>query len=137
MATVAVASSVAGLLAASLIASRCAVVLVIALSACGAAAYVGYRVRPKVKLRRAARIGLRRGKFHVVYQPIVDTRTRHCVGVEALLRWDHPKFGAGGPGHFIGEPERTRLLSALICFVLREANTHGPGCRSLGTGIYR
>jgi EAL domain-containing protein (putative c-di-GMP-specific phosphodiesterase class I) len=73
-------------------------------------------------LRRAARIGLRRGEFHVVYQPIVDMRTRHCVGVEALLRWGHPKFGAGGPGLFIGELEGTRLLSALTCFVLREAN---------------
>jgi len=120
--TVAVASSVAGLLAASLIASRDAIALVIALSACGAVVYLGYRVRPKVKLRRAARIGLRRGEFHVVYQPIVDTRTRHCVGVEALLRWGHPKFGAGGPGLFIGELEGTRLLSALTCFVLREAN---------------
>ncbi|NML99100.1 EAL domain-containing protein [Paraburkholderia sp. RP-4-7] len=120
--TVAVASSLAGLLAASLIASRDAVVLAIALSACSALVYVGYRLRPKVKLRRAARIGLRRGEFHVVYQPIVDTRTRHCVGVEALLRWGHPKFGAGGPGLFIGELEGTRLLSALTCFVLREAN---------------
>ncbi|MFL9896109.1 EAL domain-containing protein [Paraburkholderia sp. RL17-381-BIF-C] len=73
-------------------------------------------------MQRAACIGPRRGKFHVVYQPIVDTRTRHCAGVEALLRWGHPKFGAGGPGVFIGELEGTRLLSALTCFVLREAN---------------
>ncbi|MBK5125855.1 EAL domain-containing protein [Burkholderia sp. R-69980] len=121
--TVAVASSLAGLLAASLIASRDAVVLVVALSACGAVVYVGYRVRPKARLRRAARIGLRRGEFHVVYQPIVDVRTRHCVGVEALLRWDDSKFGAGGPGQFIGGLEGTRLLGALTCFVLREANS--------------
>ncbi|WOD18620.1 EAL domain-containing protein [Paraburkholderia kirstenboschensis] len=120
--TVAVALSLAGLLAASLIGSRDAVELVIALSACCAVVYVGYRVRPKARLQRAARIGLRRGEFHVVYQPIVDTRTRHCVGVEALLRWGHPKFGAGGPGLFIGALEGTRLLSALTCFVLREAN---------------
>jgi EAL domain-containing protein (putative c-di-GMP-specific phosphodiesterase class I) len=44
------------------------------------------------------------------------------VGLEALLRWGHPKFGAGGPGFFIGELEGTRLLSTLTCFVLREAN---------------
>ncbi|WP_254615882.1 EAL domain-containing protein [Cupriavidus basilensis] len=121
--TVAVALSLAGLLAASLIASRDAVVLVVALSACAGAVYVGYLVRPKARLRRAARIGLRRGEFHVVYQPIVDMRSRHCVGMEALLRWDHPKFGAGGPGKFIGELEGTRLLCALTRFVLREANS--------------
>jgi len=120
--TVAVASSLAGFLAASLFASRDAVVLLIALSACGAVVYVGYWVRPKARLRRAVRIGLRRGEFHVVYQPIVDMHTRHCVGVEALLRWAHPKFGAAGPGQYIEELEGTRLLSALTCFVLREAN---------------
>lgn len=121
--TVVVASSLAGLLAVSLIAPRDAVVPVIALSACGAVVCIGYWVRPKARLRRAARIGLRRGEFHVVYQPIVDMRTRHCVGVEVLLRWGHPKFGAGGPGQFIGELEDTRLIGALTCFVLREANS--------------
>jgi EAL domain-containing protein (putative c-di-GMP-specific phosphodiesterase class I) len=73
-------------------------------------------------LRRAVRIGLRRREFHVVYQPIMDMRTRHCVGVEALLRWGHPKFGVAGPGQYIGELEGTRLLGALTRFVLREAN---------------
>jgi EAL domain-containing protein (putative c-di-GMP-specific phosphodiesterase class I) len=121
--TVAVALSVAGLLAASLIASRDAVVLVVALSACSAAVYVSYLVRPKARLRRAALIGLRRGEFYVVYQPIVDIRTRHCVGLEALLRWDHPKFGVGGPAQFIGGLEGTRLLCVLTRFVLREANS--------------
>lgn len=121
--TGAVALSLAGLLAASLIASRAAVVPVVGLSACAGAVCVGYLVRPKARLRRAARIGLRRGEFHVVYQPIVDMRTRHCVGMEALLRWDHPKFGAGGPGQFIGELEGTRLLCGLTRFVLREANS--------------
>lgn len=120
--TIAVVSGVAGLLAASLIASCDTVVRVIALSACGAFAYVAYRVRPRARLRRAVRIGLRRGEFHVVYQPIVDTRTRNCVGVEALLRWSHPEFGAAGPGRFIGKLEGTDLLRALTCFVLREAN---------------
>ena len=120
--TVCVASSLAGLLAASLCASREAVVLLIALSACGAVVYVGYRVRPKASLRRAVCIGLRRGEFQVVYQPIVDMHTRHCVGVEALLRWGHPRFGAGGPGQFMGELEGTHLLGALTRFVLREAN---------------
>jgi EAL domain-containing protein (putative c-di-GMP-specific phosphodiesterase class I) len=120
--TAAVASSLASLLAASLIAFRDAVVLVIALWACGAVVYVGHRVRPKARLRRAARIGLRRGEFRVVYQPVVDVRTRSCVGVEALLRWGHPKFGARGPGLFVGELEGTRVLGELTCFVLREAN---------------
>jgi sensor c-di-GMP phosphodiesterase-like protein len=110
VATIAVASSVAGLLAASLIASRDAVVLVIALSACGAVVHVGYRVRPKVKLRRAARIGLRRGEFHVVYQPIVDTHTRHCVGIEALLRGATQSSEPEGQGYSL-ESSKARVCS--------------------------
>jgi len=117
--TVAVASSLAGLVGASLMASRDAVVPVIALSACGAVVYFAYWVRPKARLQRAARIGVLRGEFHVVYQPIVDTRTRHCVGVEALLRWGHPKFGAGCPELFIGALGGMRLLGAWTSFVLR------------------
>ena len=97
--------------------------LLVVLSACLVAVYIGYLVRPKARLQRAARIGLRRGEFYVVYQPIVDMRTRDCVGIEALIRWDHPTFGAGGPGQFIGELEGTRLLCALTRFVLREANS--------------
>ncbi|MFM0055199.1 EAL domain-containing protein [Paraburkholderia phytofirmans] len=120
---VTVALSVTGFVAASLIASRDAVVLVVTLSACSAVVFAGYLVRPKAGLRRAARTGLRHGEFYVVYQPIVDTRTRHCVGMEALLRWDHPKFGAGGPAQFIGELEGTGLICALTRFVLREANS--------------
>ncbi|WP_286797589.1 EAL domain-containing protein [Pandoraea sp. 64-18] len=119
--TVVVASSLAGFLAASLFAAHAAVVLLFALSACDAIVYVGYCVHPKARLRRAVRIGLRRGEFHVVYQPIVDMCMRHCVGVEALLRWGHPKFGAAGPGQFIGKLEGSRLLGALTRFVLREA----------------
>ncbi len=66
----------------------------------------------KTKMRRAARIGLRRGEFHVGSQPVVDPQTRHCMGVEALLRWRHPTFGAGGPGLFVRELEGTPLLGA-------------------------
>jgi len=127
--TVALTACMAGLLAASLIRSRDAIVLVIAVSACCAAVYAGYALRPKARLHRAACVGLRRGEFHVVYQPIVDMRTQHCVGMEALLRWNHPKFGAGGTAEFIAELEGTRLIGALSCFVLREvksALTHLP-----------
>jgi sensor c-di-GMP phosphodiesterase-like protein len=36
---------------------------------------------------------LQRNQFKVYYQPIVSAHTRHLVGVEALLRWEHPKHG--------------------------------------------
>jgi sensor c-di-GMP phosphodiesterase-like protein len=36
---------------------------------------------------------LKQGQFKVYYQPIVSAQTRRLVGVEALLRWEHPKYG--------------------------------------------
>jgi c-di-GMP phosphodiesterase len=36
---------------------------------------------------------LKRGEFKVYYQPIVSSQTRRLAGMEALLRWEHPKKG--------------------------------------------
>jgi hypothetical protein len=74
--------------------------------------------------------GLRQHEFHVVYQTIVDIASRDTVGVEALLRWDHPKRGPIGPSFFMGEVESCSLLAAVTGFVLRtavaEMSLHAP-----------
>jgi EAL domain-containing protein (putative c-di-GMP-specific phosphodiesterase class I) len=61
--------------------------------------------------------GLRRNEFHVAYQPIVLL----VDGVEALLRWTHPRWGAINPGVFMKEVERISLLTAVTGFVLKTA----------------
>ena len=76
----------------------------------------------RAKLLRAARRGLRRGEFYVVYQPIFDVNTSACVGVEALVRWRNETFGGEGPDHFIVHLERTSLIGPLTRFVLRQAS---------------
>jgi EAL domain-containing protein (putative c-di-GMP-specific phosphodiesterase class I) len=55
------------------------------------------------------------------YQPIVDVRSRKVLGVEALLRWDHPVRGLIGPTDFVGTAERTGLIRPLTRWVLDEA----------------
>ncbi|WP_028208267.1 EAL domain-containing protein [Paraburkholderia nodosa] len=69
-------------------------------------------------LLRAARAGLRRGEFHVEYQPIVGVRRARCVGVDALLRWDNQKYGALGPGHYMKFIENSNLIGPMTRFVL-------------------
>ncbi|NML99103.1 EAL domain-containing protein [Paraburkholderia sp. RP-4-7] len=72
-------------------------------------------------LLRAARAGLRRGRFHVEYQPVVGVRRAKCVGVEAFLRWDNEKYGALGPAHYMEFIESSSLIGPMTRFVLSRA----------------
>ncbi|MEU4237436.1 EAL domain-containing protein [Actinoplanes sp. NPDC026619] len=66
------------------------------------------------------RRGLENGEFRVVYQPLVDLHLRQVIGVEALVRWQHPTRGVISPADFIPVAERTGLIVPLGRFVLRE-----------------
>ena len=57
----------------------------------------------------------------VWYQPLMDIGGKNMVGVEALLRWEHPTRGAIPPGDFIAIAEETGLIIPLGEWVLREA----------------
>jgi sensor c-di-GMP phosphodiesterase-like protein len=59
------------------------------------------------------RRGIRVGEFHMSYQPVVDLTTNQFSGVEALLRWNHPRYGAVGPDLFIPIAEEGGLLPEL------------------------
>jgi len=69
------------------------------------------------ELRRAAE----RGEFELHYQPQVDLRTNAIVGVEALLRWNHPDQGLLGPAAFLAVAEQAGLMGHLGRWVLAEA----------------
>ncbi len=85
-----------------------------------AAAYL-LAFAPRRLVLNAVRLGLRRKEFHVVYQPIIETASRELVGVEALLRWHHPKWGAVSPASFMEEVESSEMLGPVTQFVMNTA----------------
>ncbi|HAM24794.1 MAG TPA: hypothetical protein DCM51_04465, partial [Actinobacteria bacterium] len=64
----------------------------------------------KMELTADMRRGIARSEFVVHYQPIVSLANRSIVGVEALVRWNHPTRGLLAPGQFIALAEDTGLV---------------------------
>jgi len=92
----------------------------------GKAAYMRYLpgmaepVLAHMRLGGELRRALDAGEFQVVYQPLMALETGAVIGVEALVRWNHPERGVVSPVEFIPAAERTGLIVELGRFVLRE-----------------
>ncbi|HLG81533.1 MAG TPA: EAL domain-containing protein [Bradyrhizobium sp.] len=74
-----------------------------------------------LQLEAALRRALERGQFSLHYQPKIGMAGEGVTGVEALLRWSHPDFGAVSPAQFIPLAEETGLVVPIGRWVLREA----------------
>ncbi len=64
------------------------------------------------------------GQLLLHYQPKVDIKTGYIIGVEALVRWQHPRLGLLPPDTFILAAEQTGLIGPLTRWVLINALTH-------------
>lgn len=67
------------------------------------------------------RLGLSRGEFVLFYQPKVNLNTGECIGVEALIRWQHPEKGLLAPGLFLPLIEQHAVGVELGQWVITEA----------------
>jgi diguanylate cyclase (GGDEF)-like protein len=66
-------------------------------------------------------LALEQGQLRLHYQPIIDLRDGHVQGVEALLRWQHPRRGLLQPIDFVPMAERSGLIIEIGKWVIAEA----------------
>ena len=83
--------------------------------------------RERLSLENDLRSALARGQFELHYQPQISLSRNKVVGVEALLRWNHPENGRVRPDLFIPIAEELGMIGEISCWVVEQA------CAQLGT----
>jgi EAL domain-containing protein (putative c-di-GMP-specific phosphodiesterase class I) len=81
------------------------------------------RIIERMDVEHGLRRALARGELRLFYQPEISMYDDRIVGVEALLRWQHPERGLLAPGEFVGIAEETGTIVEIGEWVLMEACT--------------
>ena len=89
-------------------------------------------IEEELALEMGMRRALERGEFFVEYQPQIELATERIIGLEALIRWQHPERGRVAPGSFIALAEDTGLIVPIGEWVLRTACAQNKAFQDAG-----
>lgn len=101
-------------------------------------------VLQRVALEADIREAIKNEEFIVFYQPQIDAKENKLIGMEALIRWEHPKFGLIQPYKFIPLAQETGMIVEIDRFVMKESikqfhdwlvQGYQPGVLSLNLAI--
>ena len=94
-------------------------------------------VRERVSLAEELRGALMRHEFSICYQPIISFPMGRIEGVEALLRWTHPRRGVLAPGAFLNAATKAGLTPAIDLWVLGEVCRQIDAWRAAGVPVVK
>ncbi len=86
----------------------------------------------RITLENDLRLAIQRSEFELYFQPQFSVMRKRIVGMEALVRWNHPEHGLLDPGGFIDLAEETGLIRAITDTVLAQACEQLARWRSMG-----
>jgi diguanylate cyclase len=86
----------------------------------------------RMRLVEELRTAIEQRELRLHYQPLVDLSSGEIVGVEALIRWPHPRLGFVPPLEFLPLAEEADMMGTLTAFALEEALTQCAAWRSEG-----
>ncbi|MEI2396850.1 putative bifunctional diguanylate cyclase/phosphodiesterase [Paenibacillus phytohabitans] len=95
------------------------------------------KLEQKTMIAKYLHSALEREEFVLYYQPQINAVTGKMIGMEALIRWNHPEKGLIGPGTFIAAVEEAGLMIQLTDWVLREVCRQLCEWRNLGMPLLR
>ena len=84
-------------------------------------------MRKRRRLKKELKDAIASNQLYLVYQPQMNYSSKHIIGVEALLRWQHPELGSVPPDVFIPLAEQSSNIIDIGEWVLDQA------CRQLRT----
>lgn len=86
----------------------------------------------QIELETELYTALKENQFIVYYQPLIDLHQDRIAGMEALIRWKHPKLGLVPPLQFIPIAEETGLIVPIGEWVLRSASLQTKKWHDMG-----
>lgn len=89
----------------------------------------------RIELVSALRHALVHDQLRLHYQPLLCLRSRQIIGVEALVRWQHPQRGLVPPGEFIPIAEESGLIGGIDAWVLEQACSQMVAWQAAGISL--